>query len=406
MIKSFYKVAFVLSLCALLVSTGIVHVSTAEASQPPLRSSSESNDETIQRLTQQLMALIAQLTQILANLQTQTLLPTSAPTATLLVNGASSASINEGESVVFSWVSSNANSFLNDEEVVYSCPTGSVSFGLNNRPFNPGSVGIMAGSGSTNVRYTVSAGCIITTTFTAKNTTTGQEARSNATVFVRPVSTTQTPTITLLSPNGGAYWLPGSTQTVTWSTSNIAFGEYEVLVRLRSVSTGREYNLGSGSNIAGQPTSFTFRVPTTIPVDAYYVEVKTSVNNVSYSDSSDQYIKIVYDIKKFIQIIAPNGYERFSLSEKYEISWQEQGIGNVSVALYKNDQWFKWIWKDIEGWPVDSAKMATSWRPADVGVTAADADLGEVFKIYITGQKTDGTGYVDDRSDVPFKFFW
>ncbi len=252
----------------------------------PGQTGQESNSETIQGLQQQLMALIAQLTQILANLQTQTLQPTHLPP----VNNNLSASPTSGFAplnVVFS---------------IFGTDAMEIEFGDGtSEPINQGMIVTCA------VGATSCPSQFLTHTYTSPGTYTARTSRitgvgaipgggggsysvvlGTATITVRD---NRGPSITVTAPNNGAYWSHGGLQTVRWSTSNIASGEYEVRVRLRSVSTGREYNLGSGSNTAGQSTSFT--VPTTIPVDAYYVEVKTSVNNVSYSDSSDQYIKIV-----------------------------------------------------------------------------------------------------------------
>ncbi len=107
------------------------------------------------------------------------------------------------------------------------------------------------------------------------------------TLTITPATYT-TPTITLISPNTGKHWYPGTAEAVTWSSTGIP-SSAEVLVRLRSVSTGQEHNLV----FVGNNGSVSVTVPTNVSLGHYYIEVKTSVNNVSYSDSSYQYIKIM-----------------------------------------------------------------------------------------------------------------
>ncbi|MBI5457733.1 peptidoglycan-binding protein [Candidatus Kaiserbacteria bacterium] len=100
-----------------------------------------------------------------------------------------------------------------------------------------------------------------------------------------------------------------------------------------------------------------------------------------------------------IRITSPNGGEQISIGSEYVVRTSYSGVSAVSVALYKNDQWMKWLYKDV---PVSSSPHDWYWTPSTE--EAAVASQGSVFKIYATGQRTDGTGYVDDKSDAPFSF--
>ncbi len=100
-----------------------------------------------------------------------------------------------------------------------------------------------------------------------------------------------------------------------------------------------------------------------------------------------------------VKITSPNGGEQISLDQPYIVKWSESGIKSVSVALYKNDQWLKWIVKDMlttSGAYNDQVQVWPEWKDQPTGQN--------IFKIYITGQKADGSGYVDDKSDAPFSF--
>lgn len=110
-----------------------------------------------------------------------------------------------------------------------------------------------------------------------------------------------------------------------------------------------------------------------------------------------------------IRIDSPNGGEQVRmLSSSYtsptKISWTGESVSSYSVALYKNDKWLTWIKKDAPANQVCSGtNCSIEWSPnPDQSELANANDLGSVYKIYITGQKVDGTGYIDDKSDATF----
>ncbi len=116
-----------------------------------------------------------------------------------------------------------------------------------------------------------------------------------------------------------------------------------------------------------------------------------------------------------LQVVSPNGGEQFNENPETQsqISWEQDGISSVSIALYKNDAWFNWIKKDLPSAPgrelgctnIGGSRYRCSYTDSLLaGVFAYPASSGKAFKVYITGQKADGTGYVDDKSDAPFSF--
>jgi hypothetical protein len=100
-----------------------------------------------------------------------------------------------------------------------------------------------------------------------------------------------------------------------------------------------------------------------------------------------------------LAITSPNGGEVLDPTKSQTISWKQSGMGSLAVALYRNDQWYAWITKDV-GINLQPNGSIT-WVPSYSNIS--DGDIGKpIFKIYMTGQKGDGTGYVDDKSDAPF----
>lgn len=106
-----------------------------------------------------------------------------------------------------------------------------------------------------------------------------------------------------------------------------------------------------------------------------------------------------------VGITSPNGGEQIQWNQPMNIRWTQQGLRSASIALYRNDQWYSWIRKNVTDESFESTNagvdtFAYSWNPQ-----IADVEVGKnIYKIYITGQKADGSGYVDDKSDAPFSF--
>jgi hypothetical protein len=117
----------------------------------------------------------------------------------------------------------------------------------------------------------------------------GQVYRSNVMTItvVTPSSTASPTTITVISPNGGETWNRGQTYSVSWNRNNMPVSDSQVLIRLRASDTGQEYNLTTTTNDGAHSVT----VPTTIPVGAYKLEIKTGV--WGYMDASDSYFKVV-----------------------------------------------------------------------------------------------------------------
>ncbi|MDO8481941.1 MAG: peptidoglycan-binding domain-containing protein [bacterium] len=110
-----------------------------------------------------------------------------------------------------------------------------------------------------------------------------------------------------------------------------------------------------------------------------------------------------------LQITSPNGGELIAANDitQVKIAWRMDGISTpISIALYKNDKWLFWIEKDLRLDKNLDGTYSYVWAPNAKGpaLPALDSGVNSGFKIYITGQKADGTGYVDDKSDAPFGF--
>jgi hypothetical protein len=96
--------------------------------------------------------------------------------------------------------------------------------------------------------------------------------------------------IRVISPNGGETYKIGDTITVNWKTVGVSTSETLSIIRLRAYPYGQEYNLAYNVVNDGQEV---ITLPSSVPVGAYTLEIKTYVNNVLVFDASDSYFKIV-----------------------------------------------------------------------------------------------------------------
>jgi peptidoglycan hydrolase-like protein with peptidoglycan-binding domain len=117
-----------------------------------------------------------------------------------------------------------------------------------------------------------------------------------------------------------------------------------------------------------------------------------SVPAIAYAKFS---VASIPQIPVTLTVAKPNGGEQIQISQPYTINIAHSGLTSISMALYKNDQWAQWLTKDSA--PVDLLQ----WTPSASDIASGDRGQN-IFKIYVTGQKADGSGYIDDKSDAPF----
>ncbi|MFA6515437.1 MAG: peptidoglycan-binding domain-containing protein [Candidatus Paceibacterota bacterium] len=148
-----------------------------------------------------------------------------------------------------------------------------------------------------------------------------------------------TPSITVLSPNGGETWTKGTNQTIYWQSNKVA--QYDVLLTPHSTSCDTPTNIAcpispsltiaknvysSSSNFQG---SYGWSVGTAwgqnIPVSdgSYTIQVCQSGTNIC--DSSDSYFKITSSVPATpsITVLSPNGGETWTKGTSQTIKWQD-----------------------------------------------------------------------------------
>ncbi|MFH1170430.1 MAG: CARDB domain-containing protein [Candidatus Vogelbacteria bacterium] len=96
-----------------------------------------------------------------------------------------------------------------------------------------------------------------------------------------------------------------------------------------------------------------------------------------------------------VKVISPNDGKTVNWSQSTNITWSATtDVEKVSIALYKNSKFFKWIARDLP-----SQIKNYRWTPSK---TISASELGDNFQINLVGQKKVYTGMITDMSDAPF----
>lgn len=156
-------------------------------------------------------------------------------------------------------------------------------------------------------------------------------------------------------------------------------------------------NLLTTEDLRGLPSSgerMMKFVPNTSPYDNY-ISLWCVAKSPIEGSASDQ---ITIPASSAVIVFHPNGGEIINRQTSYTIQWDYSKIDKISIALYKDDKFFKWIVSDYP-LSVDQRLGTYTWMPS---ATISSGEIGNnVFKIYIIGYKPGG-GTVEDKSDAPF----
>ncbi|MBN1482063.1 T9SS C-terminal target domain-containing protein [candidate division KSB1 bacterium] len=140
------------------------------------------------------------------------------------------------------------------------------------------------------------------------------------------ITESQTPKLTLTSPNGGEIWMTGTLETITWSSRN-ANGPIKIEL---SRNTGATWE----TLLDNTPNDGTFDWTVTIPPsDNCLIRITDTIT--AASDTSDG-IFIIKGTPK-LTLIMPNGGESWDVGTIQRIRWaSEFVIGNIKLDLSRD----------------------------------------------------------------------
>ncbi|MDR3667735.1 MAG: FISUMP domain-containing protein, partial [Ignavibacteriaceae bacterium] len=134
----------------------------------------------------------------------------------------------------------------------------------------------------------------------------------------------------LLAPNGGESWQVGSTQNITWTSSNIANAKIEL-----STDNGNNWSTIIGSTPASIH-SYSWTIPNS----------PSSLCKIKLSDASDSTVKSISTTPftiwtPTITLSSPNGGEIWKVGDIDTIKWTSTNVANVRID-YSTDTGTNW----------------------------------------------------------------
>ncbi|MFA6252569.1 MAG: Ser-Thr-rich GPI-anchored membrane family protein [Candidatus Paceibacterota bacterium] len=135
------------------------------------------------------------------------------------------------------------------------------------------------------------------------------------------------PSLQVLSPNGGETLIAGKTYKVKWSSTGID----KINISLQC-DVGGFNGIDIASKVKASLGSYTWKVNTDSLASC---KVKISdPDNVNNSDISDNSFNI---IRSSIKITSPNGGETLTVGNTYDIKWISAGVEKVNITLQYKD---------------------------------------------------------------------
>ncbi|RJP62245.1 MAG: M6 family metalloprotease domain-containing protein [Ignavibacteriales bacterium] len=193
------------------------------------------------------------------------------------------------------------------------------------------------------------------------------------------VFTIYQPTIALTTPNGGESWKVGTTQNITWTSSNVA-------------NVKLEYTTNDGTNwvtiIESTPASagsYVWTIPN-VPSVNYKVRIN-DVSDAAINDLSDNFFTIYQPV---IILTTPNGGENWKVGSTRNITWASSNVANLKLE-YTTNSGTDWV-TIIEstpssagsyGWTIPNVPSSNcKVRVSDVSDAAINDLSDNVFTIY------------------------
>lgn len=136
--------------------------------------------------------------------------------------------------------------------------------------------------------------------------------------------------LTILSPNGGENFSPGSVAPISWTST----GAVDSVDLYYSSNNGITWNLIAAGEL--NDSSYSWTMPNTLSND-YLLRISEKSNN-SVGDTSDA----TFQISNFLAMAYPNGGENFSIGNSYSISWIQSGTFGALDLSYSIDSGATW----------------------------------------------------------------
>jgi outer membrane protein assembly factor BamB len=205
--------------------------------------------------------------------------------------------------------------------------------------------------------------------------------------------------ITVTSPNGGESWQPGTSHSITWTSSGNV-GSYVKIELYKGGSFNRTITSSTTND-----DSYTWTVPSTQTTGTDYKIEITSTTNSSYYDDSDSYFSItsetsIYDWPMFHYDTANTGYSPdTNVPAQVEEVWRYYCGGGYSPAIADGVVYFgaaNMAGDDVIALDEETGLLIWSYNfggSAYVSATAPAVDNGSVYVTGASDSNSNGTVY-------------
>ena len=199
--------------------------------------------------------------------------------------------------------------------------------------------------------------------------------------------------LSVLTPNGGEVWAPGSVQTVSWSVdTGSGTGEVGAEVKIE-LWQGDSVSSVLAWIVAAADGSFSWSIPSSQAEGSDYRVKVYSRTDLSVADFSDGYFTIQAPT---LTVESPNGGETWYGGETQSITWSTDGDVGAEVKI---ELWAGGALDRVLAWVVAAGDGSYSWAiPGDL---AAGADYQ--VKVYsrsnlAIADMSDGAFAIGERS--------
>ena len=150
--------------------------------------------------------------------------------------------------------------------------------------------------------------------------------------YITVTEPTQTPSITVTSPNGGETWQRGTSHTVTWDYSGSPGSAVKIILLKGGIEVG---TINSSTSIgSGGHGSYTWPIYWSGSTGSDYKVKIQSLSQPNVKDTSNNnFIITTGTIASSITVTSPNGGETWQRGKTYPITWSYAGSPGSSVSI-------------------------------------------------------------------------
>ncbi len=166
--------------------------------------------------------------------------------------------------------------------------------------------------------------------------------------------------ITLEQPTGNETWAEGNTYVISWNDNLTAPVTVELLKNNAPFSVLSASTTGS---------TFYWTIPTGLANNSkiYKIRVSSTVPNATTTPATSGRFKISASAGTFVEVLQPNGGERWARGTTHVVSWNDDIPEPVNVELYKGSTKVADLGTNVTGstlyWTIDAAQaIGTNYR--------------------------------------------